>query len=333
MKQQIFKRAREIGFDLIGFTTPEPFINIYNKFKKTEKSNFLPPFMPTKDIELLTHPEKLFPGARSIISLGLSYAVHHNNKSPFKISSYARGQDYHLVMKNKLKALCHFIESLGSDDCNTKYYVDTAPLLEREIAVRAGLGWKGKNNCFINPKYGSYIFLGEIITDIYIEPDSSNNRYNCNDCKLCVKACPAGVLSDVKRSNFNSCLSYLTQQRGMLPKSTRRLFGRRIWGCDTCQKVCPYNSDIPRNIHSEFIVKITPFPHEILQFTKNNLPEPWQKSALTWRGVRILKRNTLIALANTKNKKYIPLIRTQLKSRSPVLQKYAKWALQEINNR
>lgn len=325
IKDKIKKKAREIGFDLIGFTDVTFFNDEYNKLLTYREQSALPGFMPSYDLELLTHPDKVYSSAETIISLGLSYALPEEEKEEVSISDYARGIDYHLVMKKKLSQLSSYLENFDAG-YNTKFFVDTGPLLERKIAVRAGLGWIGKNHCLINPVYGSRIFLGEIFIDCKLEPDTPMKN-KCESCERCYQACPTDTIKPETVHDFKDCLSYLTQARGVQPVKVRKLYGNRLWGCDTCQDVCPYNKDIPRGIHSEFLPHIIPDLEKIMYFTDNNLPQNWRDSALSWRGTRILKRNALTVMANLKKIEYIPLIKQGLTDSSSVVKTYSRWAL------
>lgn len=185
-------------------------------------------------------PAELVPGARSIISVALNYfPAQRRDPSLPHIAYYAYGRDYHKVMKRKLRQLW---ESLGGGEEEARLFVDSAPVLERYWAWRAGLGWIGKNNCLILPGRGSFFFLGEIITtrevDAYDEPMPSR----CGTCDRCLRACPSGALEAPHLLNANRCFSYLTiENRGEIPHELARKLGNRLYGCDTCQTVCPHN--------------------------------------------------------------------------------------------
>lgn len=316
----IKEKAREIGFDLVGIASAEPFQRAYSNLQKRKLSEFI-----TNDIDLLTDPARHLPSVKSIIALAFSYASKIINKEEEQfISLYARGKDYHQVMQAKMQELIIFLKSL-SKDIEVKAYSDTGALLDREVAYQAGLGWIGKSNNLINPEYGSYLFLGEILTNLPLIPDKPMSS-RCGNCQLCIENCPAQALEsyclDPER-----CLSYITQKKDILSEKEREQMGNHLWGCDTCLQVCPYNRDIPYDLHPEFYPVLNGDIKEILDFKKDNLPPEWRESALFWRGLRTLKRNTLINMGNLGKEEYIPFLIDYLKNPSPVLRVYTVWAL------
>lgn len=194
--------------------------------------------------DLRLDPRKLVPGARTIISVALNYypAKRRKEDEPY-IAYYAYGKDYHVMMKEKLRELWEKILPLheGCEEPAMRVFTDSAPVLERYWAWRAGIGWIGRNTCLIIPKKGSYFFLGEIITTWKIESEDIPQRSRCGTCRRCVDACPTGALTP-HRIDARHCLSYLTiEHRGELPERERQLLGKRIFGCDTCQQACPWN--------------------------------------------------------------------------------------------
>ncbi|MFW5998288.1 MAG: tRNA epoxyqueuosine(34) reductase QueG [bacterium] len=329
-KVLIKNKAKELGFDLVGITTAEPFSETYKILNKRKDKGTLPDFM-NKDIKLITHPRLVFNKANSIISVAISYATDLPREEAF-ISRYSRGIDYHKVISTKLKQLSKFIKNLESN-IKTRYFCDTGPLLERKIAVRAGLGWIGKNTNLINEKYGSYLFLGEILTNLKLTPDSSQINNKCDNCKNCLKQCQGKALIKPYVLDQNKCVSYLTQKKGILTEKEREIINGSIWGCDICQEVCPYNKDIPVDIHPEFSTKIKVDIEQILKFENKNIPQIWKNAALSWRGIRILKRNALIVIKNKKYIKYLSLVKEYLNHPSPIIRSYALWTLCKIDSK
>ncbi|MFW6389655.1 MAG: tRNA epoxyqueuosine(34) reductase QueG, partial [Halanaerobiales bacterium] len=321
LTRKIKNKAKEIGFDLVGITSADPFSKAYQRLKSREISEFM-----DHDLEKITTPTIHLKEAKSIIALALSYAVSDKIKDKDQyISLYARGSDYHQVIKAKMKRLVSFLSTL-KDNVKTICYSDTGSLLDREVAARAGLGWIGKNNNLINPEYGSYLILGEIITDLKLSYDSPiKNR--CSNCELCLNSCPTGALNKAHNLKPEKCLSFLTQKKGILKENERKSIFKNLWGCDSCLQVCPYNKNIPTDLHQEFKPVLKGDIKQVLSFSKNSLPDEWKKSALYWRGLRILKRNSLINIGNNGNNVYTPIVKKYLKNPSPVLRAYAVWAL------
>src|SRR5690554_555038 len=245
--KQIKNKSREIGFDLVGITTADSFPEVFENLKKRNLSNFI-----KHNLKLLTTPKLHLSGAKSIISLGISYASSKKyfNEDSY-IALYARGKDYHSVIKEKINLLIEYI-SKYYPEIKMKAYTDSPYILEKEIAFRAGLGWIGKNNILINPLYGSYLLLGEIIIDIELKYDERLVINKCGDCTLCLDNCPGGALEKPHYLNYQNCVSYLTQKPGLLNKWEREKIDNNLWGCDKCLEICPYNRNIPVDLHPEF---------------------------------------------------------------------------------
>lgn len=323
----IKEKAGEVGFDLVGITTAEPFYAARKILPERNLSEFI-----ANDIELLTTPDLHLAGVRSIIALALSYAssaVQVQHQEECYISLYARGKDYHKVMAQKMAQLSEFIQEIRPG-AKVKAYSDTGALLDRAISCRAGLGWIGKNNNLINPTYGSYLFLGEILTDLELTADQEITD-RCGECELCLKSCPAGALIEQYHLEAKHCISYLTQKKGILPEEERKLIGRNLWGCDRCQQVCPFNQGVPVDRHPQFKARLTGDIQKILSFLKGGIEPAWRDSALFWQGLRILKRNSIINIVNSGNTDYIPLISREINNPSPLIRAYVVWALGELD--
>ncbi|MTI61131.1 MAG: tRNA epoxyqueuosine(34) reductase QueG [Firmicutes bacterium] len=319
----IKKEAINIGFDLVGITSAEPFRDTAKRLNNRKLSSFI-----KNDIELLTKPRLHLPSARSIIAVALSYASSQKYNGDCYISIYARGRDYHHVMKNKLEKLMGFIREIvpGVD---MLAYSDTGPLLDRMIASRAGLGWIGKNNNLINPVYGSYLFLGEILTNLELEHNQPLNNQCCN-CNLCIKNCPSSALMEAYHLRADRCISYLTQKKGIIPEEEREVINSHLWGCDNCQDFCPYNKNVPTDLHEEFTPLLKAELSEILRIDNLAERDLWTNSALYWRGPRILKRNAIINIANNRDRCYLSDLIQKIDDPSPIIRFYTAWAVGKI---
>lgn len=196
-----------------------------------------------RNLDKRLDPGKLVEGARSVISFLYNYFPVETlpEKNNYVISKYAYGRDYHTVIRDKLHQLVwEMRERAGS--LNARVFTDSAPVLERAWARRAGLGWIGKNTCLIHPKAGSYFFLAEIITDLELEPDTTTINDLCGGCTRCLDGCPTGALIEPRVLDARKCISYLTiEYKGVLPVKMKEQFGQMIFGCDICQDVCPWN--------------------------------------------------------------------------------------------
>jgi len=319
---EIKEKFKEIGFDLIGITKPELKKELVKDFVKRYKEDDLPPFIHN-EIDSILNPKKLHPWTQSIIVVGLCYAQKELDNSDGFISRYTRGEDYHIVMKEKIEVALDYLKDIY-DNLQYSFYIDNGPVLEKALAQQAGLGWIGKNTLLVNEDYGTYIFLGEIFLNKKLKYDKKSQN-KCGDCTDCFDNCPTNSLNKAYYLNYRTCRSNLTQQKGILNEKQERLIANCIWGCDDCQIGCPYNENIPKGLHMEFEPKIKGDIVEILKFNKKNFPKKWLNTALSWRGMRIIQRNALIAINNLgkKEEKYRDVLLTKIKDSSPIIRYYA----------
>ncbi|WP_077369959.1 tRNA epoxyqueuosine(34) reductase QueG [Anaerosalibacter sp. Marseille-P3206] len=330
LKQFIVEVARKVGIDIIGFTDCNILDNIEDYLLERIEDNRITEF-EERDIKKRIDPKKVFPDCNSIIVLGISYNVDFNEYPSYKlkgkISKSSWGEDYHRVVKDKMDKLVYEIEKVV--DFKYLSFVDTGPLVDRELAMKAGVGWYGKNCSIINDEYGSFIFIGYILTDLEIESDNSIQS-KCGNCERCLKACPTGALEGAYKFNPKKCISYLTQTKERIPYELREKMGISIYGCDVCQLACPKNSEAIKSKSKEFIPKVTKGfvdIEEMLEMSNSEFKEKYGSMAGSWRGKNVLKRNCLIALGNMKNKHNIPLLKKVLLDSSPMVREYAAWAI------
>lgn len=307
IKSEIIEFAKSIDIEYIGFGDII-FDEIFVKsLKERRESGHLSGFEEENEnvrIDLNT----LLPNVKTLIAIALPYKTIEMNKNKPYLSKSSFGIDYHYVLKKKLELLSQFIYNRFGGRC--VYFCDIGPLADREIAKKCGLGFYGKNTNIITERYGSFVFLGEILTDIYIERNETLNNY-CGECDLCIKACPVGAIEKPYYINAKKCLSYIGQKKEELSDTEIDNLGNRIYGCDTCQDVCPYNTkkvvstvlefypeDWNYNINEEYI----------LNMSNKDFKKTFFKTSSGWRGKGILKRNLIIAMGNSKNKGYIPML-------------------------
>lgn len=333
LNQYIIEKSKELGIDICGFTDSLPLLDIKDYLIYRQENNRMTEF-EEKNIDLRIDPRLTMSNCKSIIVLAISYNVDYKEKPDYKLrgklSKSSWGIDYHQVLKNKMELLIEEIKKVV--DFQYKYFVDTGPLVDRELAVKAGVGYYGKNSLVINDDYGSFIFIGYILTDLDLD---YNERIasKCGDCNLCLKACPTGALELPYKINPKKCISYLTQTKDNIPESLRKKMGIKIYGCDTCQLVCPKNKNVRTSQHEEFIPKVTKGYmdlEELLNISNKQFKEKYGYMAGSWRGKNILKRNALIALGNMKKEDNISLILPFLEDDNPLLREYAKWAVENI---
>lgn len=296
IKSQIKEKAFDIGFNLIGFTDPAPTTYKNEIETRTEKLGIKGLEYLKNTMEKRMNPKEKFPWAKGIIVLGVNYyqgVFPKVKKGECKISRYAVGRDYHHVLGKMLEELTLFIRS-NSGAQELKYYTDTGPVLEKELARRAGLGWIGKNTLLITEKYGSWIFLGEIITDIDFEPDlPSENK--CGDCSSCHDSCPSNALKTPYKLEIESCTSYQTTENpgplsGWFPSPENPF----VFGCDICQEVCPYNRNVEKTGISEFIPDdklINPEIEWLLNLNSEEFKKYLGHTPAGWVGRELFLRN------------------------------------------
>ncbi len=338
LKQQLIEYSKEIGIDKIGFTSASPFSELKSRLKEQQDLGYASGF-EKGTIEERTEPQKLMQGAESIIAIALAYPTKIPNaprsKKGERRGMFCRaswGTDYHIVLQEKLQKLADF---LGERIANFQYssMVDTGELSDRAVAERAGIGFSGKNTLLISPELGSYIYLGEMITNIPFTPDQPLSD-GCGTCTKCLDACPTGALVEPGRLNAQQCLAFLTQTKGYMPEEHRDKLGNFIYGFETCQVVCPYNYRVDFHHHPEFepdpdLVK--PKLVDLLSISNRDFKKNFGKMAGSWRGKKPLQRNAILALAHYQEKDAIEkLIQLMNEDPRPVIRGTAAWAIGKI---
>lgn len=323
--------ALALGFDLCGLTSADPFVELADYLKERQEQGWQSEF-EFKEPALRINPRLVLPTARSIIALGKAFPScdEQEDKGGFwgKIARCGWGEDYHRIFRRLLLSMEEFLrQDLGAQA--TVAMVDTGPLLERAVAVRAGLGWQGKNCSVISPSHGSFLALGEILVDLELTPDDPLLE-QCGDCRRCLLACPTGALTAPYRVNPNLCLSYLTQTKSYIPPQYRKLMGNRLYGCDTCQEVCPHNKKELKGSAQVPFAQTVLSVEELLDLSQKQFQQKYGAQAFAWRGKNILLRNALIALGNHGDPEVIPLLTKALQSPSAMLRAYSAWALGQI---
>ena len=246
MKPLIQQRARELGFDACRFTTARPPGHAAGFQRWLDAGCHGEMGYLQRNARKRIDPARVLAGARTIITLAVSYnmkpaAPGSKTGAAGQVARYAQFSDYHDVLGGRLKTLARFIDQTGPDGTRSLWYVDTGPLLERDLAQRAGLGFIGKHASLISRKFGNWVFLAEIITTLEIEPDAPEKN-RCGSCRRCIDACPTAAITAPFQLDARRCISYLTiELKGPIPEEFRAAIGARIFGCDDCLAVCPWN--------------------------------------------------------------------------------------------
>jgi epoxyqueuosine reductase len=349
VKAKLKGYASLVGFDLMGVATAEPLTDAKLELNRRIQAGIYSPLVTGSAIERTT-PTLLLPGAKSVIMVAMAYSVdplldtdRHLESKPRKepaklcgiLSRYARGQDYHRVMIPRLHQLAVFLEDLVPGT-TCRVMVDSGPLMEKTMAYRAGLGFFGWNSCLITEAFGSWVFLGSLLTTAALPPDPFQPR-TCQECGRCMKACPTGAILAPYVVDPNLCLSQVTQTRGIMPDRFLKPLGSRLFGCDTCQEVCPHNRGIKLGSHPEFAphpqIGSEPWLEMVVTSTNRSFKATFGQIAAGWRGKKVLQRNALINLGNIGNQDTIPLLIDALDDPTEPVRAAAHWALANIQAR
>ncbi len=293
--------------------------------------------------------DRTLPGFQSALIVAHSYAddrpaAPHPDPSRAVVARYARGRDYHHVITEKLNNLARRLEHLAGRPFRRRAYVDTGPILERELAVRAGLGWFGRNTMLIDPRRGSYFFLGVLLTDLALEPSTPFTDDHCGTCRRCLDACPTGALLGYDADgapvmDATRCISYLTiELKGPIPVELRPAIGNRVYGCDICQEVCPWNERFsapakesayaprPELDHPSLIDLAT----RLLEMSGKGFLREYRDSPVSRARRNGLLRNVCVALGNWGAEEAVPVLERAAGDRSGLVREHARWALEVI---
>lgn len=337
LKQEVIDYAHSIGIDHIGFTTADPFDELKQKLEDYHSKGYASGFEES-DINLRTEPKLSLPTARSIIAIAVGYpnklkgapkSVRGDRRGLFARASW--GQDYHTIMRNRLDKLEQFLRSKVAD-IEVKSMVDTGVLSDRAVAERAGLGFTGRNGFVINPDLGTWTYLGEMLVSVPFAPDDPLLD-SCGDCTICVDRCPTGALVGDGQLNSQKCISFLTQTKGYMADEYRYKIGNRLYGCDTCQQVCPKNRGINTQ-HDDIVLEpeiLKPRLVPLLKMSNKEFKNTYGHLAGAWRGKKPIQRNAILALAHFKEEAAIPDLKdVALTDPRPMIRATAYWAIGQI---
>ncbi len=338
LQREFVAYAMSIGVDKIGFTTAAPFTELKNRLRRQQELGFQSGFEES-DIEKRTEPLQLLEGAESIVAIAVAYPSKMKDapagKKGARRGIFCRaswGVDYHTALRQRLALLKAWLEERVRN-VRIESMVDTGALVDRAVAERAGIGWSGKNCSIITPEFGSYVYLGELVTNIPFAPDKPMED-ECGECRLCLDVCPTGALIEGGQLNSQRCIAFLTQTKGYLPDEFRSHIGNRLYGCDTCQTVCPKNKGKINWIHEEFkpdpeLAK--PLLTPLLTISNREFKAKFGHVSGSWRGKKPIQRNAILALAHFKEDAAVPdLIELLEKDERPVIRGTAAWALGKI---
>lgn len=349
LEEQLKARAHAYGFALAGIapaTEADGFAHFVAWLDRgyAGEMDYL-----RRSLEARRHPRSVLESVRSVLMVGMEYGGRLEADEPgskaavdpaaagrrAKVARYAQGPDYHPYIWDRLNDLAAWLES-SIPGCTAAAVADTAPLLERDFARRAGLGWVGKNTMLINPSRGSFFFLAAVLTNLDLTPDPPFDKSHCGTCTACLDACPTGAFPQPHVLDASKCISYLTiELRSPIPAELREPIGSWLYGCDVCQDVCPWNR--------KSVGKSVPFPHdpglesldpiELLGLDDAAFRTRFKKTSL-WRNRRAgLLRNAAIILGNVGDERALPALERALTDRQAVIREAAGWAIERIRRR
>jgi epoxyqueuosine reductase len=324
-KTRIAAEARALGFEAVG-------VEAFLALGRQGDMDWL-----ARRAEARGDPRRLWPEVRSVVVVGANYGLPGDplaalaRRDRGTISVYARGEDYHDVLKRRLKRLGRFVaETYGAE---VKVFVDTAPVMEKPLAGRAGLGWQGKHTNVVSRELGSWLFLGELFTTLDLPPDEAEADH-CGTCRACQDVCPTRAFPEPYRLDARRCISYLTiEHKGHIAEEFRRPMGNRIYGCDDCLAVCPWNKYARLTAEPAFLPRAeltAPRLAELAELDDQGFRRLFAGSAIKRLGRDRFVRNVLIALGNSGDRRLSPVVERRLDDASPLVRAMAVWALARL---
>ncbi|MFC7048874.1 tRNA epoxyqueuosine(34) reductase QueG [Emcibacter nanhaiensis] len=337
-ESHISRLARDAGFDTVAITTPDGMARAaghFDQFLKAGRHGVMA-WMADK-ADRRKSPLTLWPDVRSIIMLGMNYGPAHDplerldRRETGNISVYAKGHDYHDIIKKKLKQVARQIHR--TYDAEVKVFVDTAPVLEKPLAAKAGLGWQGKHTNLVSRSHGSWLFLGSIFTTLDLKADNPEKDH-CGSCRNCLDSCPTGAFPAPYQLDARRCISYLTiEYKGHIPAEFREAMGNRIYGCDDCLAVCPWNKFARRARENRLFPRPeleAPDLADLVELEDQDFREIFSGSPIKRIGRDYFIRNVLIAIGNSGNSACLPQIERKLAEQNAVIRSAAVWALRRL---
>lgn len=334
-KAAIRAKALAIGFDLVGFAPAEigkqPREALAEYLRRGHHGDMA---WMADTFERRASPQGLWPDTRSVVVLGLNYGPKGDALALLErperanISVYARNRDYHDTVKKRLKVLARWM--VETFPCEVKVFVDTAPVLEKELAARSGIGWRGKHSVVLSREFGNWLVLGEVYTTLELPPDAPEKDH-CGSCSACMTACPTDAFDGPYKVDARRCISYLTiEHKGHIDEEFRAPMGNRVYGCDDCLAVCPWNKFAQQSLEADFMPRVEltlPRLTDLAELDDAGFRQVFSTSPVKRVGRDRFLRNVLIALGNCGDPGVLPTVRRRLDDDSPLVRAMAIWAL------
>jgi len=339
LRTRIFEKAQELGFSAWGIARADAAPEAGDRLREwIAAGNHGEMGWMEARAEQRASPQGLWPEAKSVIALAMSYAPSHDPlaladaKDRGRISVYAQGGDYHKTVKKALKAMGRWLADEAG--CELKVFVDTAPVMEKPLSAAAGIGWQGKHSNLLSREHGSWLFLGVIYTTLELEPDAPAEPH-CGTCTRCIEACPTEAIIAPNLVDARRCISYLTiEHAGAIPHEFREAIGNRIYGCDDCLAVCPWNRFASAaQANKAFAPRpelVAPALKDLLALDDASFRKLFSGSPIKRIGVNRMIRNCLIAAGNSGDPALRPAVERHVESEDPVVADAAKWAMERL---
>ncbi len=347
LEQAIKDEASRLGLVLAGFTSvdPPPHLTAFEEWLANGRHGDMAYMARDDTRSKRADPRRLMPECRTILVLATPYwKPIPRERSPLseihprgRVAAYAWGEDYHRVLPGRLKQIVRFIEASAGRPVRSRCYTDTGPVLEKELAQRAGLGWIGKNTCLINPRKGSYFLLSEIFLDLELESDVAVTTDHCGTCRRCIDACPTDCILPNRTIDATRCISYLTiESRGPIPPTLRDRVGDWVFGCDICQIACPWNRFAAERGDGAFAPagnSADPGLFEELDLSQAAFANRYQHRAVERPGWRGFRRNVAVAVGNSAQVNALPVLNAARRDADPLVRDHLDWAIERISTR
>lgn len=337
LKQRIKNKARQLGFFLAGVTTPEPppHYSVFEKWIAQGHHGTMNYLAEERSRIRRADPRAVLPGCKSILVLATPYSPPSREegiRNKGEVAAYAWGDDYHDVLPARMQELVQFIEEQTGEPIRNRWYTDTGPILERDLAQRAGIGWIGKNTCLIHPKHGSYFLLSEILLALELEPDPPFVTDHCGTCRRCIEACPTDCILPDRTLDASRCISYLTiELKEDIPMELREKMGDWVFGCDICQKVCPWNRFASEGDAAFGNKNPLHALTEELDISTQEFNRRFKQSPVKRAKRRGYLRNVAVALGNMGDMHALPVLQKAVNDEEPMVREHAKWAIEKID--
>ena len=339
LEQRVKRRAREHGFDLARITTAEPFLRDERAALERVRDGLMDglSWYTEERVRKANRPRELLEGAKSVVSLAVSYNTGEPDDDGDalrgRVARYAWGDDYHELIKPRLRRFADALTPLAGREVRTRVFVDDGPMNDRAAAARSGLGWFGKNTNVLTPTHGSWVFLGQVVTDLELAPDPPLAK-TCGNCVRCIDDCPTGAIVAPYVIDNRRCISFLTiELRGPIPRELRPLVGAWVFGCDVCQDVCPVNRKAALGGETAFRQRGDFGAPELIPLLALDQPafsERFRGSPIKRAKLSGLKRNACVALGNLGDAAAVPALSSALRDADTLVRGHAAWALGRI---